>query len=295
MTASADDSALVPMIPGLSGIAGDYRALLCDVWGVVHNGIAAFPAACDALQRYRRVHGGPVVFITNSPRPVEATRQQLRRLGVPDDAYDGIVTAGDVTRTLIMERGVKKITHIGPERDLPLYEGLGLTLVPADQAEVAVCTGLYDDEVDKPEDYRAELTALAARGLTMICANADRIVERGHKKIFCAGAVAEFYETLGGTAIWLGKPLPEIYRATFAKLAELGGRPFAPKDVLGIGDGLHTDIAGASAQGLDVLFITAGIHASEFGAPETPDPVRVTEILDAHGISARAAMPFLAW
>lgn len=295
MTASVDKRARVPMIPGLSRIAGDYHALLCDVWGVVHNGIAAFPAACAALQRFRRETGGPVVFITNSPRPVGPTRKQLHQLGVPDDAYDGIVTAGDVTRRLIMERGVTRITHIGPERDLPLYEGLGLSLVPPEQAEAAVCTGLYDDETETPEDYRSELAALSARGLTMICANADRIVARGNKKVFCAGAVAELYETLGGEAIWLGKPLPEIYRATFAKLADISGRPFSPKDVLGIGDGLHTDIAGASAQGLDVLFITGGIHASEFGSPTDPDPARVTEVLDAHGISARAAMPFLAW
>jgi HAD superfamily hydrolase (TIGR01459 family) len=279
----------VRRIAGLEELAGEYDSLLCDVWGVLHNGVGAFPAAVDALVRFRK-DVGPVVLLTNAPRPYPSIGVQLRSLGVPDEAYDFVVTSGDVTRRKIAERAGAKLFHIGPERDLPFYEGLDLTFVAEAEAELVSCTGLFDDTVETPEDYRALLTRLAARQLPMICANPDIIVERGHTHIYCAGAIARLYSELGGEAILLGKPHAPIYVAAKQKIADLGGRR-----VLAIGDGLPTDIRGAVDNGLPVLFVTGGIHAADFGPASDPDGERVAARLKAEGLSAVAYIPTLTW
>jgi HAD superfamily hydrolase (TIGR01459 family) len=276
-------------VAGLKDLAGDYDALLCDVWGVLHNGVAASAPAVEALQRFRG-EVGPVVLLTNAPRPHGPIREQLRALSVPDDAYDAIVTSGDVTRAVIAEKPGVKVLHLGADRDLSFYEGLDLTMVGEAEAELISCTGLFDDTVETPEDYRALFERLIARGLVMVCANPDLVVERGDTLIYCAGALARFYQELGGRAVLVGKPHAPIYKAAREILAELGGAR-----LLAIGDGLPTDIRGACDNGLDVLFVTGGIHAADFGPTQMPDPERVAARLSAEGLSAVAFLPSLAW
>lgn len=276
-------------IAGLKQLAGAYDALLCDVWGVLHNGVGAFPAAVEALQRFRS-GGGRVVLVTNAPRPNGPIREQLRRLNVPDDAYDAVVTSGDVTRDVISQRPGVRLLHLGPDRDLPFYEGLDAVFASEDAAELVSCTGLVDDESETPEDYRALFQRLVARGLTLVCANPDLVVERGHKLVYCAGALARLYTELGGQAVLVGKPHAPIYAAARAAVAELGGAK-----LLAIGDGLPTDIRGAVDNGVPALFVTGGIHAADFGPASEPDAGRVAARLKAEGLSAVAFMPCLAW
>ncbi len=201
----------VPLIEGLSAIADRYDAVLCDIWGVLHDGRQAFPPASDALVAFRR-RGGAVVLLSNAPRPNAAIRPQVIRLGVSPDAFDAIVTSGDVTIALIAERGAAPVHHIGPRRDLALFEaaaaraGARPVLVGLEEASYVLCTGLFDDTVESPDDYAERLSALAARGLTLICANPDLVVHRGADLIYCAGALAQAYEALGGETIYAGKP-----------------------------------------------------------------------------------------
>jgi HAD superfamily hydrolase (TIGR01459 family) len=276
-------------VEGLSELAGEYDALLCDVWGVLHNGVAAFPAAVEAIRRFRRA-SGPVVLITNAPRPYPSIKEQLRTLGVTDDSYDGAVTSGDVTREVIAGRPGVKLYHLGPERDLPFYEGLDVAFVPEAEAELVCCTGLFDDTTEGPEHYRAQLERLAARGLDMVCANPDIVVERGGTLVYCAGALARLYREIGGTAILAGKPHRPIYDVAKRRVGELGGRR-----ILAVGDGLATDIRGAVDNGIDALFVTDGIHAADFGPHDAPLEDRLSARLAAEQLSVAAWMTTLAW
>jgi HAD superfamily hydrolase (TIGR01459 family) len=276
-------------VAGLKELAANYDALLCDVWGVLHNGVAAFAPAVEALQRFRS-DSGRVVLITNAPRPHGPIRRQLRELGVPDDAYDAVVTSGDVTRAVIAERPGAKVLHIGADRDASFYEGLDLSLVEEAEAELVSCTGLFDDTAETPEDYRPLFERLERRGLVMVCANPDLVVERGDTLVYCAGALAALYKEMGGEVVLVGKPHAPIYVAARRLAAELGG-----SRLLAIGDGLPTDIRGACDNGLDALFVTAGIHAADFGPEDDPDPALVAARLRAEGLSAVAFLPRLAW
>src|SRR5688572_17878780 len=274
---------------GLRELAGDYDSLLCDIWGVVHNGVSAFPQAVEALRRFR-AEVGPVVLLTNAPRPSHAIRAELESLGVDSSAYDAVLSAGDVTRELIAARPGVKLYNIGPERDRSLYEGLDVAFAPEDEAELVCCTGLVDDTTETPEHYRPLLSRLATRGLTLICANPDLVVDRGGTLVYCAGALARLYAELGGEAVLVGKPHPPVYATARRLLAELGGA-----NCLAVGDGLPTDITGACGNGFPVLFVTGGIHAADFGPHDTPDPERVEMRLKAEGLSAVAYMSALAW
>jgi HAD superfamily hydrolase (TIGR01459 family) len=276
-------------VAGLKDFVGEYDSLLCDVWGVLHNGVAAFPAAVDALTRFRSA-GGRVVLITNAPRPSAPIRVQLKSLGVPDDAYDAIVTSGDVTRGLLAERPGVRIRHIGAERDLALYAGLDLFLTSEHDAELVSCTGLFNDETETPEDYRLLLKRAVRHKLPMLCANPDLVVERGNKLVYCAGALATLYAELGGETILVGKPHAPIYEAAKRAVSSLGG-----KRPLAVGDGLPTDIRGAVKNGIPALFITGGIHAADFGPPGDPDAGRIAARLAAEGLSVEAYVPSLAW
>jgi HAD superfamily hydrolase (TIGR01459 family) len=284
-----------PLVSGLSALAANYDALLCDVWGVLHNGVAAFPEACRALVEYRR-GGGKVLLLTNAPRPSGPIHEQLARLGVPRDAYDDLLTSGDVTREMLHARAERRILHIGPDRDLPLYEGLPHRLVGDAEADVVVVTGLVDDTRETPEDYRTRLAALAARRLPMVCANPDLVVERGADKVWCAGALARLYvDACGGEAALIGKPYPPVYEEARLRIARLTGHRFDAGRVLAIGDGLATDIRGAFTQGFDVLFVTGGIHAADFGPTDAPDPARVADRLMDEGLAVTALVPRLVW
>jgi HAD superfamily hydrolase (TIGR01459 family) len=284
------------LVEGLRALAPSYKGILCDVWGVLHNGVTAFEDAHKALRTYREENGGKVVLITNAPRPAKQVGEMLASLGVPTEAYDDIVTSGDVTRAILEAQGSKTLLHIGPNRDQPLYWDLEATFTSNDdEAEAISCTGLANDETETPDDYRDRLKKLADRKLPMICANPDIVVERGDKLVWCAGALARLYEDLGGEVAILGKPHAPIYDAALERLAKIAGEKIAKEDVLAIGDGLPTDIRGAVSQDIDVLFITAGIHASDFGPSDEPDEHLIRRRLTEEGLRARAALPRLWW
>nr|WP_189489074.1 TIGR01459 family HAD-type hydrolase [Limoniibacter endophyticus] len=276
----------------LDALLDDYSVVLCDVWGVLHNGVEAFPQACAALQRARQ-KGKAVVLITNAPRPNKPVEVQIRGLGVPDDAWDFIVTSGDVTRKLIAE-GPRRIFHIGTEREESIYEDLDVELVEEFEADSVVCTGFVDDDSEKPEDYADLLQRLRARNLPFICANPDIVVEKGEKLVWCAGALARDYGLLGGRTFIAGKPHHPIYEAALKAACGVLGREVTAKDALAIGDGILTDIKGAVANGVDALFISGGIHAGEYGDALEPDAGRMAVFLNRHGHMPVATMPRLA-
>ncbi|SMH39985.1 TIGR01459 family HAD-type hydrolase [Mesorhizobium australicum] len=278
-------------IGSLQDIEGRYGVILSDVWGVVHNGVRAFPDASQALAAARS-RGLAVVLITNAPRPRGEVQAQLDILGVPRDAYDRIVTSGDVTRDLITE-GARKIFHIGPERDLSIYDGLDVELVEEFEALTVVCTGLFDDDTETPEDYADMLRRLRARDLPFVCANPDIVVEKGDRLIWCAGALARDYAQLGGRTRIAGKPHRPIYIAALQAAAEVLGRDVSERDALAIGDGVLTDVKGAEQNGIDILYVTGGIHAREYGETLEPDPAMLAAFLEKHGHHPVAVIPRL--
>lgn len=278
-------------IASLEVLTGSYNALLCDVWGVIHNGVSAFPEAAAALAAARD-KGVAVILITNAPRPRDGVIAQLANLGVPETAWDRVVTSGDVTRDLIRS-GPRKVFHIGPERDYALYDGLDVELVEEFEASAVVCTGLFDDEIETPDDYAEMLRRLRARDLPFICANPDIVVERGHQLIWCAGALARDYGQLGGRTLVSGKPHRPIYEAALEAAGEVLGREVAKSEALAIGDGMVTDVKGAADNGIDVLYVSGGIHARDYGEPHDPDPARLAAFLDKHGYAPVATIPRL--
>jgi HAD superfamily hydrolase (TIGR01459 family) len=283
---------LAPLLSHFAPLAADYDALLCDVWGVVHNGLAAFPRACDALSR-ARAQGCAVVLITNAPRPSPVVARQLEKLHVSRESYDAIVSSGDVTRAVMEERRGQSLYHLGPERDRSMFDGF--TLAPLERADYAVCSGLEDDESEGPQDYRARLEAMLKRKLFMVCANPDVVVERGTRLVYCAGAIADLYRAMGGEVLYAGKPYRPIYQRALAQAALAAGREVPLKRVLAIGDSLRTDLAGAQSVGIDFLFVTAGIHAEELGGRATPDTAALTSAFDAAGQRPKAVMRELVW
>ena len=275
-------------------LAGRYDVVLSDVWGVLHNGLESFPTACEALSRYR-AGGGRVALITNAPRPGEVVVRLLDRLKVPRECYDAIVSSGDVTRTVMSARPDKAVFHIGPERDLPIFEGLGLSFVPYEQADYVVCTGLTNDDVETPESYRELLMKLRARDLFMLCGNPDLVVERGERLIYCAGALADLYGTLGGKVLYAGKPHRPIYDLALKRIADLRGGAAPLGRVLAIGDSVRTDLKGASDVGIDCLFVTAGIHADELGDRHDPNLATLNQIFADAGLAPKAVTRRLTW
>ena len=283
-------------LPGLGAVAGDYDILLCDVWGVIHNGRESWPDACAALTRFNQ-QGGHVVLISNSPRPSSDVVAQLDRLGVPRDSWKAFVTSGDATRAELARRAPGPAWVIGPDRDWPLYEGLGLDSArgAADAAFISV-TGPVDDENETPEDYRERLAAGVARDLELICANPDRVVQRGDRLIYCGGSLADLYESLGGRVTMAGKPFGPIYDLALHEGERLLGRTVDRSRVLCIGDGVVTDVLGANRQALDCLFIAQGIHGDAARGPDGRlDPARAGDLLKAETTYARYAMLDLTW
>jgi HAD superfamily hydrolase (TIGR01450 family) len=279
---------------GLSAIADRYDAVLCDVWGVIHNGVDSFPEACAALARFA-AERGPVILISNAPRPHGPVIEQLDSLGVPREAYSRLVTSGDATRPLLAERAPGPAWALGPERTGPLYEGLGLDLAPLEEARFIACTGPFDDENDEPGDYRERFEGAVARGLEFICANPDIVVQRGDKLIYCGGALARLYESLGGKVLMAGKPYEPIYEMALAEAAARLDGPLDRQRVLCIGDGLPTDVRGANARDLDILFIASGIHGGETIGPDGLRPDAVADLLRQEGLTATWAMADLVW
>jgi HAD superfamily hydrolase (TIGR01459 family) len=275
----------------LRGLVDGVEVILSDIWGVVHNGLESFPEACAALHTYRQ-RGGTVILITNAPRPADSVQRQLRKLGVADETYDAIVSSGDLTRNFVADHPGKKIFWIGPDRDSSIHRGLDAVMAPLEQADYIVCTGLFDDETESAEDYRAMMLQAREHKLPLICANPDIVVERGDRLIYCAGAVAELYRELGGEVIFYGKPHRPIYERAMALAAERRGQPTSLDRVLAIGDSVRTDLTGALGFGIDCLFLTRGIHSEEFEGIDQLDPASVKELF---GHPPRALMRELRW
>ncbi|MBL6938015.1 MAG: TIGR01459 family HAD-type hydrolase [Alphaproteobacteria bacterium] len=273
------------LLTNLSTIAGDYDALVCDVWGVLHNGATAFPAACAALKNFRDRHGR-VILLSNAPRPGSDIEAQFGRFGVPLDCYDTIVTSGAAAREDLARRHGAKMFHLGPDRDVNVYAGLPLIKVATlDEADIVLCTGPFDDEVEGPDDYRQLLADMKARGLTFLCANPDYQVQRGGKLVYCAGSLAQAYEAIGGEVVYYGKPHLPIYDHVRAVAG--GALRF-----LAIGDGLKTDIKGANAANLDALFVADGVHGED--VREFTEK-HMAELFEQYGAHARYATRALVW
>ena len=279
------------MVSSLDVLTGNYRVILSDVWGVVHNGVESSPDACAALTRARE-KGLAVILITNAPRPHGPVEAQLAALGVPDSAWDRVITSGDVTRDLIRS-GPRKVFHLGPDRDMMIYDGIDVELVEEFEAQSVVCTGLYDDDTESPEDYAEMLRRFRARDLPFICANPDIVVEKGDRLIFCAGALARDYGQLGGRTQIAGKPHRPIYEAALDAASEVLGRPVEKGETLAIGDGVLTDVRGAENNGIDVLYVSGGIHAGDYGDPQDPDEERLAAFLGKHGHHPVGVIPRL--
>jgi HAD superfamily hydrolase (TIGR01459 family) len=288
----------MPTLPvlteGFAALAPSYDAVLSDVWGVIHNGIVAFPEAADALTRFR-AKGGAVSLISNAPRPGEQVQHMLDRMGVPRSAYDGIVTSGDVTRDYVAKHPGEPVLLIGPERDHTIFTGLDAPFGPLETARYVICSGLYDDEIETPDDYDDLLRRIRARNLFMQCANPDLVVERGDRLIYCAGALADRYAALGGEVYYAGKPHRPLYGLALDKIAQARGGAPALDRVLAIGDSVRTDLKGAHDLGVDCLFMTAGIHAEELGHRDAPDVAALAAIFAEAGEMPKAVMRKLVW
>lgn len=290
---------MTQIIQNLSDISHQYDALFCDLWGCLHNGITAFPAAVAALQAYR-AQGGKVILVTNSPRTQTNVAKQLADMGVPPDAWDAIASSGDAAQYAMLTGDVgQKVYHIGAAKDEPFFTAFegdhaelaataGITRVPLDQAQGIVCTGLLDDSTETPEDYRAVLEQAQKMGLKLLCANPDIIVDVGEQRIYCAGALAQAYEEMGGTSLYYGKPHHPIYDLARRRLNQPNAR------ILCIGDGPATDVLGGANEGLDTLFVTGGIAASNFGTDiNAPDPAALDAWLPTQDLAPRWAIGLL--
>jgi len=267
-------------ISGLGEVADDYDALLCDIWGVMHNGKIAYHDACAALERFR-AERGPVILISNSPRPSAAIPAQFAQIGVPGEPFDAIVTSGDAT---INELAAFKL---GPDRDDVIYEGMEMHFSALEDAAFISWTGLFDDDVETPEDYRNLLNEAADMGISMVCANPDVQVKRDGKLIYCGGALAQLYDEIGGKVIYAGKPHSPIYELSRAWVEEIAGYDIPKDRVLAIGDNIFTDLLGAQQEDYDCLYIQDGLHAD--------NSEQLKAILNKHGIIARYMAGGLRW
>ena len=277
--------------PRLSNLAHDYDALLCDVWGVIRDGRSVIPDALDALVKYRE-QGGTVVLLSNSPRRAKSLITHLTQLGAPREAFDDAVSSGEATFAELTRRAPGPAYKLGPAFDDPLYQGSGLEFAPLDEAKFISCTGLIDYEAETPDDYEDLLREAQLRGLPMVCANPDIVVQLGDTLAYCAGALAQRYEQMGGEVIILGKPNPAIYDLAYERIEALRGATHKSR-ILAIGDGPDTDMKGAVAEGLDALFIAAGVQTERFSGGFDRDEAEA--MLAEQDLSARHIAPALRW
>ena len=295
---------MTEIITSFAEVSARYDAVFCDLWGCLHNGKTPFPAAVAALQTYRRA-GGRVILLTNAPRPKSSVIQQLDAMSVPRDAWDDVVTSGDAAQFAMLSGAVgRRVHHIGAPKDqafftdfAPDIAAYAATQDPIDRVALKdatgiICTGLADDATETPDDYMIALKLAKNLELPMLCANPDIIVHMGDQLLYCAGALAQAYEKIGGVALYFGKPHPPIYDLARRRLITMG----VPDDaqILGIGDGINTDVQGAIAEGIDALFITGGIAADQFGHDTNhPNPAQLTRWLAAEQLSPDFAMGHL--
>jgi HAD superfamily hydrolase (TIGR01459 family) len=280
--------------------AAGYSVLLCDLWGCLHDGVRAFPDAVAALERFR-AGGGHVVLLTNSPRPAGEVARQLDLLGAPRSCWDAVVSSGDAAQAAMAAGQFgRRVYHVGPERDLPFFRyadgrPIEVERVPLEEADGIVCTGLFDDRSETPDDYRATILYGKTKGLKLLCANPDIVVDVGDRRIYCAGAIAAAYAAAGGRSYYFGKPHPPIYALARARLREIAGFETPTDEILAVGDGIATDIEGAMGESIDAVFVTGGLAAGETGttAEAGPRPDRLAAYLAAARLAPRFAMAFL--
>ncbi|MEC8195478.1 MAG: TIGR01459 family HAD-type hydrolase [Pseudomonadota bacterium] len=287
---------MTKIIASLAEISDNYKALFVDLWGCVHNGVTAYPEAVAALQAYR-AQGGIVVLVTNSPKPRAGVAEQLGSFGVPDDAYDTIATSGDSARSAMFNGAVgEKVYFMGEwDRDAGFFQPLeildnpvNIQRVPLAEAEGIVCCGPFDTMAD-PDVNRADFLYAKTKGMKLLCANPDIIVDRGEIREWCAGALAKLYTEMGGESLYFGKPHPPIYDLARRRLAALGVT-IAEEDILAIGDGPHTDISGAMGENIDSLFITGGLAAAETKTAQQPDEAALTNYLAEQQVTPQFAI-----
>ncbi len=279
------------IIQSLDQISGGYDAVLCDLWGCYHNGLAYYPAAAKACRRFR-AEGGTVILLTNAPRPGPSVERILTRMGAPHDSWDAIVSSGGACQAAIADGTFgQNYAYVGPDRDLHVLEDVGKRPVPEDQADAIVLTGLRDDMIETPDDYAEEIARWAQRGLPVLCANPDLVVDRGEQRLYCAGAIAKRIEEAGGQVIWYGKPHAPVYDRCRAVAAELRGAPVPDSRLLAIGDGILTDVPGGLRAGLDTLFVTGGLSSADFGPDvEHPEQAPMDAFLSAQGLAPQFAI-----
>jgi HAD superfamily hydrolase (TIGR01459 family) len=286
------------IVETLAEISAQYDALFVDLWGCVHNGVDAFPEAVAALQDYRK-SGGKVVLVTNSPRPRAGVIKQLDHFGVPQDAWDTVATSGDSARSAMFQGAVgSKVWFIGQPGEEKFFQPLNLldnpiemTQVPLEEAEGIVCTGPQDPMAD-PSVMRPQFLYAKQKGLKLLCANPDIVVDRGEAREWCAGALAQFYTEMGGESLYFGKPHPPIYDLARRRLTALGTS--IPDDrILCIGDGVLTDIKGAMGEDIDSLFISGGLAAAETKTSLQPDPDALSVYLKREMSSPTYTIGFL--
>lgn len=288
---------MTQIITALSDVSDRYSAVFCDLWGCLHNGVAAYPAAIKSLQDFR-TKGGRVILLTNAPRPKSDVMAQLTRMGVPQDAWDDIVTSGQATQYAMLGGLIgTDIHHIGAKKDLRFFTDFdadmpkaSINRVAINQSTGIICTGLANDATESPDDYRAVLLQAKTLDLPMLCANPDVTVHVGDKLLYCAGALAKDYQAMGGKVFYFGKPYPPIYDLARQKLASWD----VEGNILCIGDGINTDVLGASGEALDCLYITSGVDHPRFGRDlAAPDPDLLTDFLAEKQLSPTYAVGFL--
>lgn len=284
-----------PIIDHAANLLARYTTILCDVWGVVHNGVTAYESACDALIRFRR-QGGTVVLITNAPVPEDRVAAMLDERRVPRASWDAIVSSGDMALAEVGRRGLRDLNQIGPaDRDIALFRRLPRPSVPIEAAEAIICTGLVDDRNETAQSYRPLLEKALVRQLPFICANPDLVVDVGGTLYLCAGAIADLYEHMGGEVYWCGKPHVATYDTARSVSERLRGGNICKTEMLAIGDSLRTDLTGAERAGIDALFIASGIHRDELMGDGLLHGGRIAELFPPGSPAAVAAMPVLAW
>lgn len=286
------------IIQNLAEISHRYDAVFCDLWGCLHNGVSPFPDAVEALMTFRAA-GGKIVLLTNSPKPRAGVATQLTEIGVPEACWDVIATSGDSARLAMFQKAVgTRVYFIGEERDLPFFEPIHLLQdcprierVPLAEAEGIVCTGPFDPMAD-PDVNRADFLYAKQKGLTMLCANPDIVVDKGETRQWCAGALAKLYTEMGGQALYFGKPHPPVYDLARRRLAALG-QSVPDSRILCIGDGILTDVRGALGEDLDSLFITGGLAAKETKTTDNPDQAALDAYIQEHMLEPTYSVAFL--
>ena len=289
---------MTQIIRSLAEISDRYDVLYCDLWGCLHNGYVPFPDAVEALRAFK-AKGGYVLLLTNSPRPRASVEKQLEKIGVPRDCWDSIASSGDSARAAML-RGIvgRKVWFIGQPQDQGFFapmevvsDAVEIAQVPLAEAEGIVCTGPEDPAAD-PSVMRPEFLLAKTKGLKLLCANPDIVVDRGDTREWCAGALAQLYSEMGGESLYFGKPHAPIYELARMRLAQ-AGVDCPPGRILAVGDGLQTDILGAQGEEIDSLFITGGLAREDTGTIDQPDPDKLAHALSKAQVEATWSIGFL--